>query len=85
MGEKRVQKVGEGLMGKGGTYRERRCGIADSCGPYLDVCASQRVRSNEMERLWVSPCSVVIEFEERDGEELHVFGNSQNFYGESNV
>jgi hypothetical protein len=35
--------------------------------------------------LWVSPCSVVIEFEERDGEELHIFRNSQNFYGESNV
>ena len=49
-GGKRVQKVGNGLMGKRGTYRERRCGIADSCGPYLDVCASQRVRNNEKER-----------------------------------
>ncbi len=35
--------------------------------------------------LWVSPCGIVIEFEERDGEELHVFGNSQNLYGVSNV
>jgi hypothetical protein len=35
--------------------------------------------------LWVSPCSLVIEFEERNGEELHVLGDSQNFYGESNV
>jgi hypothetical protein len=41
---------GDGLMEKRGTYRERRCGIADSCGPYLDVCASQRVKSNEKER-----------------------------------
>ena len=29
----------------------------------------------------MSPCGVVIKFKERNGEELHVFGNSQNFYG----
>jgi len=29
-------------------------------------------------QLWAIPCSIVIEFEKWDGEELHVFGNSQN-------
>jgi len=33
----------------------------------------------------MSPRGVVIKLEERDGEELHVFGNSQNFYGEANM
>jgi len=28
------------------------------------------------------PCSIVIEFEKWDGEELHIFGNSQNLYSE---
>jgi hypothetical protein len=45
--------------GDGGTYHERRCGIADSCGPYLDVCTSQQVRSHEKERtmgVTVQPC-----------------------------
>jgi hypothetical protein len=26
------------------------------------------------------PCSIVIEFEKWNGEELHIFGNSQNLY-----
>jgi hypothetical protein len=30
-------------------------------------------------QLWAIPRGIVIEFEERDGEELHVLGNSQNF------
>jgi len=73
--------------GDGGTYRQRRCGIADSCGPYLDVQYAHLSRLGAMKRkgLWVSPCSLVIEFEERNGKELHVLGDSQNFYGESNV
>jgi hypothetical protein len=33
----------------------------------------------------MSPRGVVIEFKERDSEELHVLGNSQNFYGEANM
>jgi hypothetical protein len=33
----------------------------------------------------MSPRGIVIEFEERDGEELHVLGNSQNFYDEANT
>jgi hypothetical protein len=40
IGRKRVERrwaVGFGIGSE--TYRERRCGIADSCGPYLDVCA----------------------------------------------
>ena len=28
------------------------------------------------------PCGIVIEFEKWDGEELHIFGNSQNLYSE---
>ena len=32
--------MGGGLEIESETYRERRCGIAESCGPYLDVCAS---------------------------------------------
>jgi hypothetical protein len=33
----------------------------------------------------MSPRGIVIEFKERYGEELHVFGNSQNFYSEADM
>lgn len=33
------------------------------------------------EEKWTLPCCIIIQFEERDGEELHVFGNSKNFCG----
>src|SRR5258707_7576814 len=48
--KRKIQKVGNGRKEKRRTYRERRCGIADSCGPYLGICASQRDRNNEKVR-----------------------------------
>ena len=71
--------------GKGGHTEREGAELPTAVGHTWIYARLSRVGAMKRKRLWVSPCGVVVEFEERDGEELHVFGNSQNFYGESNV
>jgi hypothetical protein len=76
--------MGDGPGKKDRTYRERRCGIADNCGPYLGHMRSLS-DVGAMEGRGDLPRSIVIKFKEWDGEELHVFGNSENFYDEQSM
>lgn len=71
--------------GKGGHTEKGGAELLTAVGHTWIYARLSRVGAMRREGPWVSPCGIVVEFEERDGEELHVFGNCQNFYGESNV
>jgi hypothetical protein len=71
--------------GKGGHTRREGAELLTAVGHTWMYARLSGLGAMKRKELWVEPCSVVIEFEERDGEELHVLGDSQNFYGESNV